>query len=477
MAADISWLGKIFWTMLYSLVLSCTILCPSVSGAQTSQGSAIQPQWLPPGGDPGDPPGGGNPSPTPPCTNPTGLANGGATYSYWAPGSKITVYADASLTKNEIQDIQAAVSAWASASGVAGNNITFSSIVVGPAPANTMNVISFVNNPSGSTNNLAYTNPLLVKNSQGQNTNQIGAATVNLNKGYKFNGAAGPTLQYNPNGKNPDGFFTSAMEHELGHALGLDHPAGTSDTTNWCQYSAATSIMDGACGQNDQGDGTAPGGKLPATVTNCDKTVQNNNETSGKQSGPTGGGPGGPGGGLGPGSGGCSGTPENDTCSCSGTTWFCECTGSPYTCSDGSESECDGGQWSCPTVTTSQCDGSAPCQGAVCVGPNQWDTSGCSTSCSDVCDPSCSNYNPSDPSCGSGGTPPGGGDPGPGGGDPGPGDPGSGCDYPDDYCDDGSGDGTYYAMLRDFAPVGGIVLATALPLIGFRKRKRDEDSK
>ena len=172
----------------------------------------------------------------------------------------------------------------------------------------------------------------------------------------------------------------------------------------------------------------------------------------------------------------CPGAPENDTCNCDGTNWVCACTGSPYTCADGSESECDGGQWSCPTVTTSQCDGAAPCQGAVCVGTNQWDTSGCPTSCSDVCDPSCSNYNPSDPSCGGGGTPPGGGDPGPGGGDPGPGDPGGGCDYPDDYCDDGSDDSTYYAVLRDLVPVGTIVLATALPLIGLRKRKRDEDS-
>lgn len=465
---------------------SLVLLGPINSPAQQARPNWTCPDCNAPDPPPPDP----GPSPSPPpnnCVTPPGLSNGGASYSYWAPNTKITVYVGSGFSLQEAADIQKALNAWASSPGMTGNNISFSAVTATDPGTNALNAIRFVNDPLASTQRVATTQDLTYLNAAGQNTNQIGGATVSVNKGFKYSGASGPTLQYSSVLPSADQFFTSAMEHEIGHALGLDHPPGvptdTNGNPNWCKYTGGPSIMNGVCGTNDQGDGSAPGGKLPASITPCDQNAQNSNEAAGKSAGPTAGGGtgGGPGSGLGPGSGTCAGTPDNDTCVCSPTTgvYECSCQGSPIECSDGTAAECIGGNWDCGTVTTSQCDGSAPCQGAVCVGPNQWDTSGCSTSCTDICDPSCSSvYNPSDPSCSGGGSPgdPGGGNPGdPGGGNPG--DPGSGdCTYPDDYCDDGSGDGGYYGLLRDLIPVGGVVLATALPLIGFRKRKRDEDS-
>jgi len=240
------------------------------------------------------------------CTNPGTEGLGGAAYSYWAPGTKITVYYDSTFTPSQIADIKAAVTAWASTPGLSGNAITLAAPVLETPPPNTPNVISIVSNPSASPNTFTYTSVLPFNNSAGLGTNQLGTATVSLNMGYKLGGT---TLAYNPNGVGADVFFTSIMEHELGHVFGLTEPSGTTDSTDWCSYTAAPSIMNGYCGQNDQGSGPSPGGILPATITQCDKNIQSKSEASGKANGPTAGGKtgGGSGGGIG-GSGSCGPT-------------------------------------------------------------------------------------------------------------------------------------------------------------------------
>ncbi len=314
------------------------------------------------------------------------------------------------------------------------------------------------------------------------------AVTANYSDGQgNFGPPSGMTL--NPSSTSTDTTLCSTIAHELGHVISLSDAAsgtimgpvvGPADGSKWTN---ATQKVQKKDVDNVQ--------FAVANRAQCkDVATVNNHENDSSAS--------------------CPGTAPNESCFCDSSSgqYECSCDGSSYTCSDGSSSVCVDNSWQCSSVTTAQCDGPSPCDGAVCVGDdtwdtsqctsvttaqcdgdppcsgatcsadNTWDTSGCNTGCTDECDPSCSNYNPSE--CG-GSDPgdPGGGSPGdPGGGGPGdPGDPGGGdCTYPDDYCDDGGGDDGYYALLRDLVPVGGIALATALPLFGLKKRKRDEDT-
>jgi hypothetical protein len=165
----------------------------------------------------------------------------------------------------------------------------------------------------------------------------------------------------------------------------------------------------------------------------------------------------------------CAGDPPNESCSCEVGSWQCDCQGTGYTCDDGSSAVCYNSSWTCGTVTTSQCIGDPPDCGADSVAQcvsDSWQCVAAGGSCTDVCDPNCPDYDPSQCGGSTDGTT-----------DSGTSDSGDiGCG--DDSSDDDSSDdfaGAYMKPAATAVPLGiGAVLL--LPL-AFRIRRSKKERK
>jgi hypothetical protein len=216
--------------------------------------------------------------------------------AYWDTGTVIKVWIGPGFTPSETTDLKNAVQSWSQTSGLAYSNVTFQ-VVTGNDPVQSnglppSDTIRIYNDPAGSPTSVATTTNTYYQDPNGNNTNRIAGANVAFNKGHQFSGANGPTLQYDPSLSNADTFFTTVGLHETGHAVGLDDaPAPIDDTgrPNPCLQQAGASIMNGSCGSNDLGDGSSPGGRLPTSITQCDKDLQSSSESMGNPPPPSGG--------------------------------------------------------------------------------------------------------------------------------------------------------------------------------------------
>ncbi len=340
-----------------------------------------------------------------PCATPPSMGTASGQAVKWPDYTPISLRLDAKFSPSEQAQIVVAVAEINAMDAMASHHLSISISTAAPPPDESyvQNVVSFYNDASNSATSIA-TSINGYTQANGVNTNIIGAGNTFFNKGFVF----GTTPMYDATASTGPFYFRKAVEHELLHHLGaadITPPLDSNGHPNGCLYTGDPSMMVAQCGTNDAGTATYSG-KLPPTVTTCDSNAIKTPGLNGVSAGTALGG--------GSDSGGdpsqdpsCVGGPINDSCFCDQTTgsWNCSCQGASYQCPDGSESMCDNGNLVCPTVTTYQCDGTPPCDGASCVGDNTWDTSSCSTSCTDVCDPSCSNYDPCscDPSsCGPG---------------------------------------------------------------------------
>src|ERR1041385_7975487 len=191
---------------------------------------------------------------------------------YWAPGTTITVFIDPSLSQQEQAGVNAAVADWNGQSALTSSSITMTTTSTDPGPS-AANTIRVVNNPAGSPNNLAHTDPT-VDTQNGVSTGQMFNATISVNDTFKINGT---TPAYDPNGANAANFMNEVFDHELGHVFGendipIPNDPGTA-TPDACLQTPGASTMNGACGTNDNGSGGMPG--VATTVTPCDNSVVN----------------------------------------------------------------------------------------------------------------------------------------------------------------------------------------------------------
>jgi hypothetical protein len=200
------------------------------------------------------------------CTAPT------SSNQYWAPGTQITVFVDPSLSQQVQDGINAAVADWNAQSALTDSNIKMTTTSTDPG-AGSANTVRVVNNPQGSPNNLAFTDPT-VNTQNGMSTGQMFDATISVNTGFVLDSATGAPA-YDPNGANASNFLNEVFDHELGHVFGendMPIPNDSTGTPNACGQTPGASTMNGYCGTNDTG---IPGG-VSSKVTPCDNSVVNN---------------------------------------------------------------------------------------------------------------------------------------------------------------------------------------------------------
>lgn len=84
--------------------------------------------------------------------------------------------------------------------------------------------------------------------------------------------SADPVTGPNIDGTRPsiDGFLVKVYEHEIGHTMGLDEAP---DTSGPCGQQALATVMNAACGINDEG------GAMATFITDCDKNAVNSHPT------------------------------------------------------------------------------------------------------------------------------------------------------------------------------------------------------
>jgi|GEM_PF-3959078 len=203
------------------------------------------------------------------CSTPPLKANAAGTL-HWPPNSAVSIYIDPSFTPQEQQAIKDAATAWKDAGAFAA--VTFTTTDPGPFPVNNQIRIS-----AGAPGVFAKGGPTEVTTPGVPPSSVIPGGQVIVDRA--FVDPAG-YLVYSPGVANGGyAFFTTAIEHELGHVLGLDDyhdGAGNKiDSTN-------SSVMGEYFGTNNQGFAPTvqPGGGIlfqPAgnvsPITDCDKTA------------------------------------------------------------------------------------------------------------------------------------------------------------------------------------------------------------
>ena len=151
------------------------------------------------------------------CAKPNQKMNNGAPIA-WAPNASVTVWMDPQgFNQIQYNDLKTAVDNW----NANGNQpqMTLAARTAADPGATTNGTVRIVAG-SADPRYIASTNTVV-----DGNTNHIMYATVSFDKDFKIDDGSGTSTMvnaYNPGGMNADNFFRMDMEHELGHALGLD---------------------------------------------------------------------------------------------------------------------------------------------------------------------------------------------------------------------------------------------------------------
>lgn len=158
------------------------------------------------------------------------------------------------ISNQQLTDIQNGINSWAGTSGI---SIVYDSSTPGPGVI-TVNLNSAISE-------VGY--GFWAAGGGSLPGNQITGGTISFNFGFKFACSTGSCLAYDPNAPNADNFLTGVAAHEMGHILGLDN---TSDSADPCTQTS-TSVMGGACGTNNNGDGMSKPAPTSTSPTSCDK--------------------------------------------------------------------------------------------------------------------------------------------------------------------------------------------------------------
>ncbi|HEX8144887.1 MAG TPA: DUF4214 domain-containing protein [Pyrinomonadaceae bacterium] len=170
----------------------------------------------------------------------------------WTQGATVRFFLDANLSAEQKRQIRIAIGEWNNANSVNNSRVRFEEDTTG-----TNFVFRFLNGtlPVGTP---AFANKSF--NSSGR----VVSATLTYDPNAVFPGSS--DLIINPSRAGYDTIFIKLTLHEMGHTMGLDHPAAPA---NICDQINGATVMNYICNENDLG------GNLPTSVAACDQNAIN----------------------------------------------------------------------------------------------------------------------------------------------------------------------------------------------------------
>lgn len=170
----------------------------------------------------------------------------------WAQGSTVRYFLDGTLSTEQKRQIRIAINEWNNANSVNNSRVRFEEDTAG-----TNFAFRFLNGalPTG-------TSAFASKSFDG--SGRVISATLTYDQNAVFPGTN--ILIVDPSKAGYDTIFVKLTLHEMGHTMGLDHPAAPA---NICDQPNGATVMNYICNENDLG------GNLPTSVAACDQNAIN----------------------------------------------------------------------------------------------------------------------------------------------------------------------------------------------------------
>jgi hypothetical protein len=171
----------------------------------------------------------------------------------WPQNSTVRYFMDNTLNAEQMRQIRLAAAEWTRANSLNNSRVSFVEDTLG-----TNYTLRFT------TDNLTPGTPAVFSGTYDGATGTVKAGVITYDPNNTFPGTN--TLIADP---SQPGYSTVIMKlilHEMGHLMGLDHPAVPA---NVCDQPDGATVMNFACGINDQGN------NLPTAVTTCDQNTIN----------------------------------------------------------------------------------------------------------------------------------------------------------------------------------------------------------
>jgi Calx-beta domain/Domain of unknown function (DUF4214) len=170
----------------------------------------------------------------------------------WGQSATVRFFLDANLSEEQKRQIRLAVTAWNNANSVNNSRVRFEEDTTGQNF-----VFRFLNGT------LPLGTPAFANKSFNSNRTVV-SATLTYDPNAVFPGTN--ILIVDPAKAGYDTIFIKLTLHEMGHTMGLDHPAAPA---NVCDQPNGATVMNYVCNENDQGN------NLPTSVTTCDQNAIN----------------------------------------------------------------------------------------------------------------------------------------------------------------------------------------------------------
>lgn len=170
----------------------------------------------------------------------------------WGQGTTVRFFLDNNLTAEQKRQIRLAINEWNNANSVNNSRVRFEEDTTGASFA-----FRFLNGslPTG-------TAAFASKSFDG--SGRVISATLTYDQSAVFPGTN--ILIVDPSKAGYDTIFIKLTLHEMGHTMGLDHPAVPA---NVCDQPNGATVMNYICNENDLG------GNLPVAVAACDQNAIN----------------------------------------------------------------------------------------------------------------------------------------------------------------------------------------------------------
>jgi hypothetical protein len=171
----------------------------------------------------------------------------------WPQNSIIRYAFTGALTDEQMRQIRAAAAEWSRANSINNSKVSFVEDTSGQN-------FSLKFQPGA----LAQGNPAVFSATYDAATGTIRSATITYDPNNTFPGSN--ILVADPNQPGYDTMVMKLVLHEMGHLMGLDHPAVPA---NICDQPDGATTLNYACGINDQGN------NIPTVIPACDQNTIN----------------------------------------------------------------------------------------------------------------------------------------------------------------------------------------------------------
>ncbi|HKQ99388.1 MAG TPA: Calx-beta domain-containing protein, partial [Pyrinomonadaceae bacterium] len=171
----------------------------------------------------------------------------------WAQNTIVRYAFFGSFTEEHKRQIRAAAAEWSRANSINNSKVSF----IEDTSAQNF-ALRF------QTGALAAGNPAVFNATYDAATGLIKSATITYDPNNTFPGTTLPTAD--PSQAGYSTIVTKLILHEMGHLMGLDHPAVPA---NLCDQPDGATVMNYSCGVNDQGN------NIPTTIPACDQNTIN----------------------------------------------------------------------------------------------------------------------------------------------------------------------------------------------------------